>query len=205
MQRAVEGAELDGVCRAFGGERGVEVEQVIARTVVMVVCVDGPVGEAALAAVPDGCKSVHAGWLSQVDLPQEVGIDRLAPTLAAVGADAKRHGQQVLFGIHNVHQLAQALRGVITEANMDVDATAAVYSCAGLLDAPDNRLHHLDVLPTAHRADHLCSGIGHGGVSLNDPLEAVWHGNVPIAQMVVDVSGLRTEKGGDGFGCTFSA
>ena len=37
MQRAVEGTELDGMCRAFGGEGRVEVEQVIARAVVVIV------------------------------------------------------------------------------------------------------------------------------------------------------------------------
>ena len=205
MQRAVECAELNGVCWAFGGKCRMQVEQVIARTVVMVVGVDGPVRVATLAAVPHRCETVHRGGFAQIDLPQKVGVDRLAPTLAAIGADAQCHGQQILFGIHNVHQPAQALRGVLTEANVDVDAAAAVHSSTGLLDAPDNRLYHLNVFPAAHRADHLGSGIGHGGIAFNDPLAAVWHGDVPIAQVVVDISGLRAEIGGDGLGCAFAA
>ena len=182
-----------------------EVEQVVSGMVVMIVSVDGPVGEAALAAVPHRCETVHGGGLTQVDLPKEIGVHRLAPALAAVGADAQRHGQQVLFCVHDVHQAAEALRRMLAKAHMDVDAAAAVHPCACLLDAPDHCLHHLDVFPAAHRADYLCSGIGDGGVALNDPLAAVGHGYVPIAEVVVDVTGLRTEKGGDGFGCAFSA
>lgn len=167
-------------------------------------------GEVKVTLTVENGKIVEATAVGAGETPG-FGADALEPLAAQLVAagnaeiDAQCHGQQVLFGIHDVHQAAQALRGMLTEAYMDVDAAAAVHPCAGLLDAPDNRLHHFDVLPAAHWADHLCSWIGHGGVAFNDPLAAVWHGDVPIAQVVIDVSGLCAEIGGDGFGCAFSA
>lgn len=76
----------------------------------------------------------------------------------------------VFLGVDDVHQPPQALRGVLAEADVDVDAAGTVGLCARRPDGSDDLLHHLDVLVAAHRADHLRRGGGDRAVALDRPV-----------------------------------
>ena len=205
VEGRVEGAELDGVCRALRGEGRVEVEQVVAAVVVVCRRAVAPVVAAATAVpVPNPGEGLEAGGLLVVERPQEGGLDRCAPLHAAAGRNAQGLCQEVFLGVHNVDQAAQALRRVLAEADVDVDAAGAVDAGSGFPDRPDHRLHHLDVFPAAHRADHLRRGVGDRAVALDHPLAPVGHRDVPVAQVVAHVAGLCAEVGGDRAGCAFA-
>ena len=133
--------------------------QVVAAVVVVLPGTLPPVGACAAALpVPNPRKFVHRRGLAPVQLGEEALLDGAAPALAAVGRDAQGHGQQVFLGVDDIHQPPQALRGVLAEADVDVDAAGAVGLCARRPDGSDDLLHHLDVFVAAHRADHLRRG-----------------------------------------------
>ena len=202
VECAVEGAELDGVRRALRGEGGVEVEQVVAAVVVVVQGAHSPVSAAAATvSVPNLREAVHGGGLGLVDRLEESGRNRLAPLGPAFRGDAQGLCQEVFLGIDQVDQPPQALRGVCPEADVDVDAAGAVNLGPGVPEVPDHRLHHLDVLPAAHRADHLRAGVGHRGIAFDRPMPPVRHRHLPVVEVGSDVPGGRSEEGRDGLGC----
>ena len=125
---------------------------------------------AAALPVPNPRKFVHRRGLAPVQLGEEALLDGAAPALAAVGGDAQGRGQQVFLGVDDVHQPPQALRGVLAEADVDVDAAGTVGLCARRPDGFDDLLHHLDVFVAAHRADHLRRRVGDRAVALDRPV-----------------------------------
>ena len=206
VECAVEGAELDGVRGALGGEGRVEVEQVVAAVVVVLPGTHPPVGVCAAALpVPNPRKFVHGRGLAPVQFGEETLLDGAAPALSAFGRDAQSHGQQVFLGVDDVHQPPQALRGVLAEADVDVDAAGTVGLCARRPDGSDHRLHHLDVLVAAHWADHLRRGVGDRAVALDRPVPPVGYGHLPVVKVEADVPRRRAEVRGDGLGGTFPA
>ena len=89
MKRSVEGAELNGTRRAFRGEGGVEIEQVISAMVVMPGCASPPVvGASTAVLVPKLGEGIHGCGLSAVEGFKESGLHRLAPAFAPAVADA---------------------------------------------------------------------------------------------------------------------
>ena len=161
MQRCVEGAELDSSCRALRGESGMQVEQVVAASVVMPACAAPPVaGTSTAVLVPKLGEGVHGCRLPAVEGCEELLLHRLAPAFASAVADAQRLGEKVLFRVDDVHQIAERSGRVLAEADVDVDATRAVHLRSGFAQSADDLLHHLDVFPAAHGADYLCGWIG---------------------------------------------
>ena len=161
MQRCVEGAEFDGAGRAFRGEGGMQVEQVVAASIVMSACA-APlvVGASATVLVPKLGEGIHGGGLPAVEGCEELRLHRLAPAFAPAVADAQRLGEEVFFGIDDVHQIAERPGRVLAEPDVDVNAAGAVHLRAGFAQSADDLLDHLDVFPAAHGADYLCGRIG---------------------------------------------
>lgn len=123
-----------------------EVEQVVAAVVVVLPGTRPPVGVCAAALpVPNPRKFVHGRGLAPVQFGEETLLDGAAPALSAFGRDAQGHGQQVFLGVDDVHQPPQALRGVLAEADVDVDAAGTVGLCArrafpaSAPESPENR------------------------------------------------------------------
>ena len=81
--------------------------------------------------------------------------------------------QQVLLGVDQIDQPPQARRGVLAEAHVDVDAAGGVGLRARLAQGADHLLDHPDVLPAAHRADHLGAGVVDRAVALDRPVPPV--------------------------------
>ena len=77
--------------------------------------------------------------------------------------------------------------------------------CARRPDGSDHRLHHLDVLVAAHRADHLRRGVGDRAVALDRPVPPVGHEHLPVVKVEANVPRRRAEVRGDGLGGTFPA
>ena len=123
---------------------------------------------------------------------------------AAVGRDAQRLRQEVFLGVDDVDQAAQALRRVLAEADVDVDAATSVGLGAGPAQDADHFLDHGDVFPAAHRADHLGGGVGDRAVALDHPLAAVGHGHMPVVQVVTHMAGGGAEVLGESAGCAFA-
>ena len=193
VECAVEGAELNGVRRSLGRKGRVEVEQMISAGVVVLLCAPPPVGACtAGAGVPEPGEGFHRRGLAPIQLGKKPRLNRAAPAPASVGRDAQGHGQQIFLGVYDVHQPPQALRGVLAEADVDVDAARTVGLRPRRSDSSDHRLYHLD-------------GVGDRAVPLDYPLAPVRHGYVPVAEVVADVAGSRSEVRGDGFGCAFPA
>ena len=131
VECAVEGPELNGVRRSLGRKGRVEVEQMISTGVVVLLCAPPPVGACtAGAGVPEPGEGFHRRGLAPVQLGEEPRLNRAAPACAPFGRNAQGHGQQVFLGVYDIHQPAQALRGVLAEADVDVDAAGAVGFCA---------------------------------------------------------------------------
>ena len=198
VECAVEGPELDGVGGPLGREGRVEVEQVVAAVVVVRSRTPAPVAVGAVAeGVPDLGEGFHRGGLDPVDLPQEGGLDRAAPLPAAEGGDAQGEGEEVFLGVDDVHQPPQALGSVLAQPDVYVDAAGVVGLAARRPDDPGDLLHHGDVVPAAHRADHL--GVQpaavpvDGGVGLDRPVPPVGHGHHPVVQVPPAVDGGRSE------------
>ena len=82
---------------------------------------------------------------------------------------------------------------MFAEANVDVNTAGRIGLCARLPQGANHFLHHGDVVPAAHRADHLSRGVGDRAVALDHPLAPVGHGNVPVAKVATDVAGGRAE------------
>ena len=161
VKRGVECAELNGRRGAFRGEGSVEVQQVVSTVVVMPGYAAPPVvGASAAVFVPKLGEGVHGCGFSAAEGFKEGGFYRLAPAFAPAVADAKRLGQQILFCIDDVHQVAERPGRVLAEADVDVDAAGAVNLRAGFAQSADDLLHHFDVFPAAHRADYLSRRIG---------------------------------------------
>ena len=139
--------------------------------------------------------------LGAVEGYEEGGLDRLAPAFASAVADAEALGQKVFPGGDDVHQAAQALRCVFPKPDVDVDAAGFVDLRADLAEGADHLLHHLDVFPAAHGADHLRRGVGDRAVRLDRPLAPVGHGHLPVIQVCADVLCRRAEVPREGFGC----
>ena len=69
---------------------------------------------------------------------------------------------------------------------------------ASFAQGADHLLDHLDVLPAAHRADHLGAGVGDRAIALDRPVPPVGHGHLPVAQVPPDVPGRCAEVCRDG-------
>ena len=147
VKRRVEGAELDRPLL----EHAVQVEQVVAAGVVVLVRVALPVG----CAVPEPRERCVAGGLRAVEPCQEGLVDFLAPAVAAFGRDLECLRQQVFLGVDDVDQVAQGFRGVRAATNVDVDAAGWVGLRAGLAQRTDDGLHGFNIFPAANRADEL--------------------------------------------------
>ena len=161
VKRCVEGTELDGSGRAFCGEGRMQVEQVVAAMVVVSACTAPPVVRTSAAVlVPKLGEGVHGGRFSAVEGFKEGRLHRFAPAFAQAVADAQSLGQQILFCVDEVHQIAQRLGRVLSETDVDVDAAGAVDLRAGFAQSADNLLYHLNVFPAAYGADYLCGRIG---------------------------------------------
>ena len=163
-----------------------------------------PAGVVVPAVVERG-ELVHALRLCLVQLVKEGGLDRAAPLTAAFRGDSECLCQEVLLGVDDVHQVPQGPGGVVPEPDVDVDAAGAVCAAPGPPDGPGDLLHHLDVLPAAHRADHLGAGVGDRTVPLHRPVSAVRHGHFPVVQVVADVAGGSSEVRRDGAGSRSAA
>ena len=138
-----------------------QVEQVVAAGVVMSACAAPPVvGASAAVLVPKLGEGVHGGRFSAVEGFKEGRLHRLAPAFAPAVADAQRLREEVFLRVDDVYQIAERPGRVLSEADVDVDAAGAVNLRAGFAQSADNFLHHLDVFPAAHGADHLCGRIG---------------------------------------------
>ena len=200
VECAVEGTEFDGVRGPLGGKGRVQVEQVVAAVVVVAAGAAPPVcaRAAAVGAVPKLCQRLHGGRLAAVELGEERRLHRPAPAGAPAGRNAQRLCQKVFLGVDDVHQPAQALRGVLPKADVDVDAAGGVGLRASFAQGADNLLNHLDVLPAAHRADHLGAGVGDRAIALDRPVPPVGHGHLPVAQVPPDVPGRCAEVCRDG-------
>ena len=203
VECAVEGAELDGVRRALRGEGGVEVEQVVAAGVVVRPGTLPPVGATAAAVpVPELCQLLEGVGLLAVDRREEAGLYGLAPAVAPRRVNAQRLCQQVFLGVDDVDQPPQAGRGVLPEADVYVDTAGVVGTRPRRPDSLGDREYHRDVLPAAHRADHLGAGVGDRAVALDRPVPPVRHGHTPVVEVPPPVDSGRAEVGGDGLGGT---
>ena len=202
VEGGLEGAELDGVCRTLLGEGRVEVEQVVAAGVVVPKCAAPPVGVASVrVGVPDPCEVLHGLGLDAVQLLEEEGLDRFAPAASALGGDSEGHGQKVFLRVDDVDQVSKCLGGVRAQPDVDVDSAGFVDPGAGIPKGSDLLLDHLDVLPAAHRADHLRRGVGDRTVALDRPVPPIGHVHFPVVQVVSDVPCRRSEEPCDGLCC----
>ena len=147
VKRAVEGPEFDGALL----EHAVQVKQVVPAGVVVFVGVVPPIA----VVVPKLCQGLHGLGLLGVQPPEKIRVHRAAPLPPALRANLQGHGQQVLFGVDDVDQVAQDLGCVFAEADVDVDAAGGVCLCAGGFEFADQGLHSFDVVPAADGADHL--------------------------------------------------
>jgi len=201
VEGRVEGAELDGVRGALGGEGRVKVEKVVAASVVVAGRSVGPVA----FVVPNRSEGFHRAGLACVQTLKEVLFDGLAPLVSAAGADAQGLCQKVFLRVDDVDQPPQAFGGVFPEPDVDVDSAGSVHLGARLADGADHLLDHLDVLPAANRADHLCRGVGDRAVALDCPLSAVGHRDFPVTQVCAYVVCGRTKVVCDGLRGLFAS
>ena len=147
VEGRVESPELDGALL----EHTVQVQQVVAAGVVVLVCMPFPVP----VVVPNPGELLGGGWLPAVQGREEVRVDGLAPPPAPFRADLEGLGQEVFLGVHQVHQVPQGFRGVAPQPDVYVDAAGGVGVCASRPEGPDTGLHRFDVFPAANRADEL--------------------------------------------------
>ena len=144
---AVESPEFDRALLP----NGVEVQEVVAAGVVVLVCVPFPVP----VVVPNPGELFGGGRLPAVQGREEVRVDGLAPPFPAGGGDLEGLGQEVFLGVHQVHQVPQGFRGVAPQPDVDVDAAGGVGVCPSRPESPDAGLHRFEVFPAAHRGDEL--------------------------------------------------
>ena len=207
VECAVEGAEFDGVRGPLGGKGRVQIQEVVAAGVVVGSGAPPPVLPAvpAVGTVPKLCQRLHGAGLAAVELGEEHRLHRLAPAPPSFRRDSQRLCQKVLLGVDDVHQPPQALRGVFAEADVDVNAAGGVGLRAGPAQSADHQLDHLDVLPAAHRADHLGGGVGDRPIALHRPLPPVGHRDLPVVKVPPDMAGCGSEERRKGAGCAFAA
>ena len=103
--------------RSVSVEKAVQIAHCIAASVVVV----GSAVAFALAFVPDVLQLFHGLWLLAVYLCQELRVDRPAVSGHAVAVDLDGFGNLPLMGGHDVHKVADGLRGVPLAANVYVD------------------------------------------------------------------------------------
>ena len=108
--------------------------------VVVVLCAGAPAG----GVVPKGGELVEGLGLLAVQPREEVGVDRLAPAVAAFKGNAQRLCQKVFLGVDDVDQIPQGFRGVPPKPDVDVVPQSRAPS-RRRPQQPDERLYRLDV------------------------------------------------------------
>ena len=102
--------------RSMSVEKAVQIAHCIAASVVVV----GSAVAFTLAFVPDVLQLFHGLWLLAVYLCQELRVDRPAVSGHAVAVDLDGFGKLPLVGCHDVHKVADGLRGVSVPANVNM-------------------------------------------------------------------------------------
>ena len=198
----LEASEFD---RAVTVEEAVEVSEMVSGFMIMP-C-HAPCSS--LAGVPDVLQLGHGLGLLLVDLLQEGGVNRAAVASQSVASDADCLDQLAFVACHDVHQIADALRGVSLAANMNMHSTSAgaVTAHSRLAEGSDNTLQKFHVLVVKDRADHLALlslGTVDGNILLHLPLTTLGIPSTPafvaVASCGVLVASGSEELGGN-LGC----
>ena len=145
VEGAVEKAELDGPL----GEGGVEVQAVVAATVVMHVPSVGGFH------VPEICEFRHRRRPFLVEFLEELCVGLAAVAVFPARVDAQCAVDQVFLAVKDVHQIPQGLRCEPFRSHMDVDAAGAVGEGTGSAQGADEFLQARDVVVRKDGADHF--------------------------------------------------
>ena len=144
----LEASELDRPV----GEAGVVVEHMVAAAVVMLVS-----AFVAVAFVPNVSQGIHRLGFSAVQLGKEILVDRVAVAVDAVTVKAQGRNQKAFVACHDVGKVAEGLRAVFAQADVDVYSAhmGGVAFRSGVAEDADDFLQILNVAVAEDRRSHL--------------------------------------------------
>ena len=137
--------------RSVSVEKAVQIAHCIPASVVMA----GSAVAFALAFVPDVLQLVHGLGLLAVDLCKELRVDRPAVPAHAVAVDLDGFGKLPLVGCHDVHKVADGLRGVSVPANVNMHSASpcVIRPHSSLPQCPNQSLQEFQVIVVEDGAD----------------------------------------------------
>ena len=140
------GVEHTEFYRAFG-EHTVQIQRMVAAIVVVNI-------PSASAVVPKLFHFLHRPGTLVVEFLQKSCVRFLAVMLP-VYLYLQGFVQQILLGCHDIHNVAERLRGMGGGVHMDMDATGFIYPCTACAELPHKLLYGFDILISADGRDEL--------------------------------------------------